>query len=331
MREAAVQLTWQSFEANYLGGPPREVVLPGSSKLRLFVEHGGGVFGMRVPVAAGTKVPGSPIRGITMQETRRGGAVAAEVCCIPGAASKEFFYFLMAIADGIQLKELTFADAFDEAVKVWRELLRGLARMSEEQELGLLGELLTLEILVGTLGPVAVHHWTGPTTDKHDFRVRLNEFEVKTTATSDRIHVINGLNQLTPSLKCRLYIVSWQMERAGPGSGETLSDRIAHIRTALKGSPGAVSRFDELIEKGTSWRVADAHLYPERWRPRSAARVVPVDLTCPRITGEVLAPGLEKDLMGLISDVHYRINLEGHGFPLESRRFGRILQKGEVS
>src|SRR5262249_42972989 len=150
-----------------------------------------------------------------------------------------------AIADGIQLKGLTFADAFEEGVALWRQLLRGLPRMSEDEELGLFGELLTLELLVGKLGPIALDHWTGPTNDKHDFRVRLNEFEVKTTAGASRIHVINGLDQLTPSIKCQLHIISWQMERAGPGSGETLPDRVANVRKALSSKPQALIRFDD--------------------------------------------------------------------------------------
>src|SRR5262249_21561277 len=287
-----VQLSWQSFEANYLGGPPREVVLPGASKIRLFVASHGSAFGMRVPIKAGWKVPFSPIRSITIREARYGGASTAELCCEPGAGSKEFFYFLLAIADGIQLRGLEFGDAFEEAVIRWRNLLRALPRMQEEEELGLLGELFTLDLLVGRLGPVAVDHWTGPTTDKHDFRVRRSEFEVKTTAGADRIHVINGLGQLEPSRKCELYIISWQLERAGPDSGETLPDRIAAVRRSLKAKPTAVSRFDELLENGTSWRDADAHLYFERWRPRNPARVVPVDLSCPRITSQILSSGL---------------------------------------
>jgi len=320
-----LQLTWQNFEANYLGGPPREVLLPGKSKVRLFVAVESGIFGMRVPVKLGTQIPSSPIRGIGIQETRIGGAPAAEIRCVLGAGTKEFFYFLLAIADGLQLKDLTFEDAFEEAVGAWRELLRDLARMSEEAELGLLGELFTLEFLIGTLGPTALGHWTGPTTDKHDFRVGRNEFEVKTTVGSERIHVINGLNQLAPSLDCRLYLVSWQMARAGPEFGGTLVEKIEDVRRSLKRHPRAVSRFEELIEKGTAWRAADAYLYTERWRPRSTPQVVPVNVDCPRITTKVLALGLEVKLTALITDVHYRINLEGRGFPLNIRALKRIL------
>jgi hypothetical protein len=324
----AVQLTWQNFEAYYLSGPPREVILPGASRLRLFVANQDGAFGMRVPLKARTKIPASPIAAISIRGTRFGGAPAAEIFCVPGAASKEFFYFLLAVADGIQLKGLAFPDAFDDAVKTWRELLRGLARMSEEEELGLFGELLTLQLLVGILGPRAVGHWTGPATDQHDFRIRLNEFEVKTTSGAERIHIINGLHQLTPSLKCRLYIVSWQLERAGADSGETLPERIANVRKAMKSEAGALSRFDELLEKGTRWQDAGAQLYPEHWRPRSSARLILVDRTCPRITSSILASGLLAELATLISDVRYRINLEGHGIPIESDQFKRIVQKG---
>jgi len=327
---SSLQLSWQNFEANYLGGPPREVVLPGSLKLRLFVLAQNGGFGMRVPLKAAEIMPGSPINAVRIREVRAGTAPLVEISCIPGAASKEFFYFLLTVADGLELKGLAFTDAFEQAVKAWKDLLRGPARMSEEEELGLFGELLTLGILVEALGPTAISHWTGPTGDKHDFRVHKNEFEVKTTTGSTRIHVINGLNQLAPSQQCRLYVVSWQVERAGPGSGETLAERIAKVRKVIKSQPGAVSQLNALLEKGTGWRDPDASLYRERWRPRDLARVVLVDEACPRITSAVLESGLPSELTALITDLHYRINLEGRGFAHESPQFDRIL-RGESS
>jgi hypothetical protein len=229
----------------------------------------------------------------------------------------------------MQLKNVSFAEAFEEAVKTWRELLRGLGRMSEEAELGLFGELLTLGLLAGRLGPSAVDHWTGPTHDPHDFRVRRNELEVKTTARSSRIHIINGLGQLTPSMDCRLYVVSWQLERAGPAAGETLAERIADVRNALRPQAGAIDRFDQLLLDGTTWRDEDARLFPIRWRARNDPRLVSVDADCPRITADVLSPGLPGPLAALISDVQYDINFEGRGVPLTTWLLEHVLGQAE--
>lgn len=321
-----VQLTWQNFEANYLDGPPREVILPGSSKLRLFVASDGATFGLRVPLEQTHSVPMSPIAAVSLRETRSAGRRIAELSCLPRSASKEFFYFLLAIVDGIQLKGLAFVDALDAAVAAWRDLLRSLPRMTEEAELGMLGEMLTLRLFIERMGPRAIEHWTGPKRDRHDFRVRQNEFEVKTTRSDSRIHMIHGIGQLLPSQRCRLFVVSWQVERAGGDSGETLPEAIATTRTSLGGDAGARSRFDELL-KATTWREEDASMYQERWRPRNAAHAIPVTESFPRITNEVLAAGIAKTTIALISDVQYRVNVEGLGFPVHSKKFAKLVAR----
>jgi hypothetical protein len=329
MKEA-VQLSWQSFEQSYVRGPPREVVLPGEARLRLFVADAGTTFGLRVGLGANQALPSSPLGSVQIREVMLGGEATAEIRCVPGAVSKEFFYFLLAVADGMQLKGLSLPDAFDEAVRSWRGLLQGVSRMSDEQELGLFGELLTLALLVRRLGAAAIGCWTGPSKDPHDFRVRRNEFEVKTTASVNRVHVIHGMGQLVPSQKNRLYICSWQLERTGPGSGDTLSERIALTRTSLRANAGSLSRFEELLRKGTGWRDADAALYPVRWRPRTSPTLVAVNTACPRITIGVLSPRVSPALAARISDVSYRVNLDGLGVALQSKTFERILFKGEL-
>ncbi len=64
---------------------------------------------------------------------------------------KEFFLFAMDIADAVQRSGVDVAEAVDTALRSWRELLQRAARLSVEAELGLIGELLTLCRLVGTL------------------------------------------------------------------------------------------------------------------------------------------------------------------------------------
>lgn len=318
-------LSWKNFEENYLGGPPREVVLPGQTGLRLFVHEDGRAFGMLFPFPLGADMPASPIAAILINEKLMDDKRFVAVSCLPAVSSKEFFYFLLAIADGIQLKGMQFTEAFDDAVSSWKELLRAVPRMSEEMEIGLIGELIILGTLIDEMKGAAVDCWTGPTKDVHDFRLGKVELEVKTTISSTRIHVINGTAQLTPSKGCKLFIISIQLERATVDSGDTLPEIIASVRRKLSSLPGGAHGFNSALTGSGVWTESEAAHYQTYWRLRSNPELVRVDNKCPRITNEILSIGLDKALLGRITDIHYRVNLEGQGTVLDGGKFREIL------
>ena len=62
-----------------------------------------------------------------------------------------------------------FAGAVNAAVANLRNLLAARTRLSEEQQRGLLGELLLLERLLLEHGPTALEWWLGPAAEQHDF------------------------------------------------------------------------------------------------------------------------------------------------------------------
>ena len=54
-------------------------------------------------------------------------------------------------------------EALNETLKEWREFWAGKrARLTKQEQVGLLGELLTLSKLVENSGPKMVNNWGGP-------------------------------------------------------------------------------------------------------------------------------------------------------------------------
>ena len=273
----STHLTWQNFESYFLGGPPREVVMPGAAKLTLFVSPEDQTFGMRLPATTQDTLPRSTVDSIRIRSIRVKGQSLIEICCIPQARTKEFFYFLLAISDSVQLRRLRFAEAYDTALIAWKGLLKTSQRMSEEDEIGLYGELLTLQLLIKVLGTAALGHWVGSLGDRHDFRIGSHELEVKTTSGSRRTHIINGLDQLHPSRNCSLSIVSWQLERSGGALGRTLPQLIRHIKEHLTESPGTTNDFASHLARRTVGQDLESGHFPVQWRPRDLPRLIIVD------------------------------------------------------
>src|SRR5262249_11355959 len=150
--------------------------------------------------------------------------------------------------------------------------------------LGLTGELWMLNRLLSSMGPEAVDAWTGPQREPHDFRVRDVEFEVKSTRSVERVHLINGLTQLVPSLDRSLWLVSLQFEPAGLHAGQSLPEMLTEIRAALTVNARALQKFNDLLSRAYGQINLHADYYAERLQLRTPAQLVPIDSRCPVIT-----------------------------------------------
>jgi hypothetical protein len=83
--------------------------------------------------------------------------------------------------------------------------------LSEEEAVGLFGELWFLEFWLEPVDASALGAWTGPTGDRHDFKWRAASVEVKATrARSDGAakHRISTLDQLEDPEQGELYLFS---------------------------------------------------------------------------------------------------------------------------
>lgn len=71
--------------------------------------------------------------------------------------------------------------------------------LSEEDQIGMICELLFLEKLCEINPEKALNSWRGPLGEKHDFNFTDWNIEVKGTRKKVRTHTINGIEQLMPS------------------------------------------------------------------------------------------------------------------------------------
>lgn len=216
----------------------------------------------------------------------------------------EAYSLLTRVVDLVQLERLSVGVAAFQALEAYRALLAGRGAMSEEQQIGLYGELLVLEHLLQNGDPgVVVPAWMGPINEEHDVALPDAHFEIKTTKGEHRRHVISGTQQLQPLRGVPLWLVSIQVTPTTPDAGRTLVDMVGAVRRL---SAQYRPRIDELLA-GMGWRDSDADLYSSHLTLRSAPRAYLVDDDFPALTDSRLGAAVPQ--AELISDVKYRVDV----------------------
>jgi hypothetical protein len=154
----------------------------------------------------------------------------------------------------------------------WQDLLKRLAPLSYEREMGIFAELAVLELLtIGSRGfDPAV--WRGPAREAKDVVFPHAWVEVKAVGTGSASVTVNGLDQLSDMAGSAGYLaVLTVVEDATGRTLQDLADTLAERATDSRGLA------DRLVQAG--WLGSDE---PRRWR------IDAVDLTraeaCPRLT-----------------------------------------------
>jgi len=219
----------------------------------------------------------------------------------------EAYPVICAVADGIQLDGKAFAVAVRDVLESYHELLRGIGRLSDQEEVGLIGELLVLDRLVGSFGgAVAVGSWRGAISEEHDFGLPADDVEVKTTTSEARRHWVGTATQLEPTVGRPLWLLSLQVTGAGVG-GSSLSDLVSQVRSKLLDGP-VRSLFDERLSR-VGWRDNHAKLYVRRFRLRTDPAVFRVGPTFPAITpAKLSSAGVS---VNRIAALRYLLDLDG--------------------
>lgn len=199
----------------------------------------------------------------------------------------------------------TFAAATSAAMTNMRTLLAAKPRISEQKQVGLVGELLLLRALLGAHDEYAViDWWLGPLAEERDFAFPAFDAEVKTTLGEVRSHVIHGAGQLDPSPGRSLWLVSIQITRAGGDpDGVTLPDLVRTTRDRL------TSTRDRFVSQlaGEGWDDDDAAMYPAAYVVRTTPEAYLVDEDFPAITPSRLRTVVPHS--DLVSGVTYRVDL----------------------
>lgn len=316
------RLSWdQLYERIETSDAPFSVRLDGPVVVHLFFEPEWQRLGLRVP--RGDAVLGSsPLAQVQITTPLVGGSELVEIATEVPTLFPYFHGFALSVADRVQLDGFDPNEAVNECVARWQDLLRSAGRLGAERELGLLGELYLLAHLIGHLGPTdALAAWTGPTRAAHDFRFAAHEVEVKTTRGEHREHFISSDTQLVASEGCLLWLLSLQFTAAGPGQGWTLPDAVRGIRARLRVA-SLVRSFDQTLRDVFGLDPTGLSAYTGRVKLRTAPYLVPINAAFPRLNP---ADALEPQLLARVSDVRYRVHVDGLGYPPGSIPFVTVL------
>lgn len=173
-------------------------------------------------------------------------------------------------------------------IRAWQEFMRkGSAVLGPEAEIGLIGELLILHMLLehGLTPVAAIESWVGPIRGIQDFYIGAGAIEAKTTLSGIGFPIkIGSLDQLDTSIRQPLFVAGVRLMPSE--SGRNLSDFVEQTRSALNEEATALALLDDrLLSAG--YIPAHADRYQRRFVLVST-RVQQVDDGFPRlVTGNV--------------------------------------------
>lgn len=323
-------ITWEELSARIAAGIPFTHRIPApdgnANALDLRVSEHGEELALWIPIESGGTALMPPLAAMAIEVRTVDGTRVIEIRTRTPSLFQEIYGFFISVCDKIQLNRVDPIAALEETVEAWRDLLRAQAVLSEDVQLGLRGELYFLRQLASSHADDALSAWTGPQRQPHDFRIGSNEFEVKTTRGIHAVHVIHGLRQLEPSPDHQLFIFSLRLAPAGAKAGTTLPEEIDLTRKLL--GPAGRLRLDMILRNRYGYLAEHAQWYPQRLQLAAPPYLVPVDALCPRITQDMLAAAPNA---ARLSDVRYRVNLEGLGFRYGTEQYKAALGKPATS
>lgn len=140
------------------------------------------------------------------------------------------------LADALHEDEQTVADAVLARIRAWQDFMSypRTGILTEDEEIGLHGELVVLEQLVAALPDSAavVDMWQGPLRGLHDFMLPVGALEVKATTSVTGFRAqIGSLEQLDLSIRSPVFLAAVRL--AASNAGQTLPQRVAQLRTLL--------------------------------------------------------------------------------------------------
>jgi hypothetical protein len=297
-------LTMGNLEQLWGAGNPVEFPVAGDPECRIRLEPRHDLLTLRAPLE-GPEPDLARWRHIDIRVVAADDDTVAELTVdVEDGGVRAAYTLLVGVVDELQLRGRSLAAAVNEAIAAQRAVFTRRGGMSADQEVGLVGELMLLEHLVGAIGPErALDCWAGPLSEEHDFVFSQVHLEVKTTRTEARRHVIHGLHQLVPLHNVPLALVSTQITVGSPGHGATLPELVGRLREAV--GPHVQSLDDRL--EAFAWDDSEGDLYRTVWTLRSAPRAYAVEGDFPAMTPVALAAVVPQ--FDLVSDVHYRVDV----------------------
>lgn len=169
-------------------------------------------------------------------------------------------------------------------VGAWQEFMRkGLQALTPEAEIGLVGELFVLRLIIdaNVPAPLAVESWLGPLDALQDFELGTGALEVKSTLSAIGFPAkIGSLEQLEDSVRQPLFVVGVRLKQAS--TGKTLPEIVDEMQCIVKGDAEAERLLAErLLAAGFIEQHADRYV---RRFAHAGIRIIEVDKDFPRLT-----------------------------------------------
>lgn len=169
-------------------------------------------------------------------------------------------------------------------VGAWQEFMRkGFQTLSPEAEIGLVGELSVLRLIIdaGVPTPLAVDSWCGPLDALQDFELGTGALEVKSTLSAIGFPAkIGSLEQLEDSVRQPLFVVSVRLKQAT--TGKTLPEIVDEMQCIVKGDAEAERLISERM-LAAGYIEQHAERYTRRFT-QAGTRIIEVSEDFPRLT-----------------------------------------------
>lgn len=194
-------------------------------------------------------------------------------------------------------------------IENWRSFLASRIKevLSEEEQIGLLCELIILKSLCDINPSVALNSWRGPLGEKHDFVFSDWSFEIKGTRSASHLHWINGIDQLKKIENKDLGFISFLLTTSQYQDSISIQSLIITIvNETLKGKPSLIEKFYKLLV-GAGYSRVFAEEYKKLQFDIIDCLFFNVDEDFPKLTSD----NLNRPLGNRVSDIRYKIDLQG--------------------
>jgi len=222
------------------------------------------------------------------------------------------------LANILRDEKLPRSRAVRSVIERWRHFWGNAPAdvMTREEVVGLFSELWFINHWLFPFFPkISVMGWKGPYGARHDFEWKNLSIEVKgTTNTEGRKHWINGIEQLSPPEKGKLYLFSLKL-REEEGAENSLIDMIKSSLDAVSGDV----ELEDYMESALSvagYSPAHDDTYSRIKFGVIDEALYEVTGSFPRITRDSFTHGEPEGVEKLV----YEINLEGYSDLIVSRK-----------
>ena len=200
-------------------------------------------------------------------------------------------------------------EALTKWISFWRpDLSRAL---NERQQLGLIAELLILDVILDQTGSEGIVYWTGPENSRQDFSLPGISIEIKSSLSVKRKHIVNGLHQLLPNSPSEdLFLVSVVVSSPSTGSNFRLDQLVANIsHRHFDTRYDLESLFQDLLYD-VGYHAAHSTLYSSFCIDVEDIRVYKVDEEFPKLSNQKLSPVNQSRVF----NVRYTIDLDDYTY-----------------